>query len=229
MNLDEITIDQEYIELAKAEMAKEPRLRPCKMCFHFEACAKTKGVKDYNYGAACFVTNETMLRALLLQEKKRAAVNQVKLNEKMDVMNVMVSGADMIRQDILDMLEFEYRRLDIKAKNDDATYQKNKRNLDRLAKCYAQMKASMHNFECQYRKFIDYWNAEMFADENGQFSPEFDKHTHNIGFCTYLFFCMYEKLFMSADNAKSLAEFLNKMPGKDIWDESDLKRYLIKI
>ena len=116
MNLDEITIDQEYIELAKAEMAKEPRLRPCKMCFHFETCAKTKGVKDYNYGAACFVTNEQMLRALLLQEKKRAAIRQVKLNEKMDVMNVMVSGADMIREDILEMLEFEYRRLDIKAK-----------------------------------------------------------------------------------------------------------------
>ena len=152
MNLDEITIDQEFIELAKAEMAKEPRLRPCKMCFHYETCVKTKGVKDYNYGAACFVTNEQMLRALLLQEKKRAAISQAKLNEKMDVMNVMVSGADMIREDVLEMLEFEYRRLDIKAKNDDATYQKNKRNLDRMAKCYAQMKASMHTFECQYRK-----------------------------------------------------------------------------
>lgn len=229
MNLDEITIDQEYIELAKAEMAKEPRLRPCKMCFHFETCAKTKGVKDYNYGAACFVTNEQMLRALLLQEKKRAAIRQIKLNEKMDVMNVMVSGADMIREDILEMMEYEYRRLDVKAKNGDATYQKNKRNLDRLAKCYAQMKASMHTFECQYRKFIDYWNTEMFADENGQFSPEFDKHTHNIGFCTYLFFCMYEKLFMSAENAERLIETLNDMKGKDIWDESDLKRYLIKI
>ena len=167
--------------------------------------------------------------ALLLQEKKRAAISQAKLNEKMDVMNVMVSGADMIREDVLEMLEFEYRRLDIKAKNDDATYRKNKRNLDRLAKCYAQMKASMHTFECEYRKFIDYWNAEMFADEKGVFSPEFDKHTHNIGFCTYLFFCMYEKLFMSAENAERLIETLNDMKGKDIWDEGDLKRYLIKI
>ena len=229
MNEEVIEIDQEFIDLAKAEMAKEPRLRPCKMCFHFETCVKTKGVKDYNYGAACFVTNEEMLRALLLQEKKRAKIRQVKLNEKMDVMNIMVSGADMIREDILEMVEYEYRRLDVKAKNDDAAYQKNKRNLDRLAKCYAQMKASMHTFECQYRKFIDHWNTEMFSDENGQFSPEFDKHTHNIGFCTYLFFCMYEKLFMSAENAKSLADFLNAMPGKDIWDEGDLKRYLIKI
>lgn len=229
MNLDEITVDQEFIELAKAEMEKDPKLRPCKMCVRFEECSKTKGVKDYNYGAACYVTNEQLLRALLLQEKKRFAVAKMLLQEKMDVMNIMVSGADMIREDIMDMLEFEYRRLDVKAKGDDETYRKNKRNLDRLAKCYAQMKASMQTFESNFRRFVDYWNAQMFADEKGCFTAEYDKHMHNIGFCTYLFFCMHEKMYMSNNNVEVMVEALEAMQGREVWKDGDLKRYLIKI
>lgn len=226
---EEIIIEKEYIDLAKAQMAKDPALRPCHMCFHYETCKVKKGIKHYNYGAACFVTNEQMLRALLLKERKRAWRCQEKLNEKMDVMNIMVSGADMIRQDIVDTIELEFKRLDIKAKNDDAAYARNKRKMDRLAKCYAQMKASMHTFEVAYRQYIEYWNAQVFADLDGNYSPEFDKHTHNVGFCTYMFFCLYEKMFMSEDNVRKLAETLEAMQGKDIWDEGDLKRYLIKI
>jgi hypothetical protein len=229
MNLDEITIDQEFIELAKAEMAKEPRLRPCKMCFHYETCVKTKGVKSYNYGAACFVTNEQMLRALLLQEKKRAREQQAKLWEKLDVMQIMIGGADMIREDILDMLEMEYKRLQIKAETDDATYAKNKRNLERLRMCYAQMKASMAKIESEYRRFIEYWNAQMFADEKGHYNAEYDKHNHNIGFCTYLFYCIYDKMYMNNSNVEAFAKVLNGLPGRDVLSESDIKRYLIKI
>ena len=44
-----------------------------------------------------------------------------------------------------------------------------------------------------------------------------------------MFFCLYEKMFMSEDNVRKLAETLEAMQGKDIWDEGDLKRYLIKI
>lgn len=39
----------------------------------------------------------------------------------------MVDGADMIRDDIQEMLEADYKRLDIKAKGDDAAYLKSKR------------------------------------------------------------------------------------------------------
>ena len=170
-----------------------------------------------------------MLRAMLLKEKKRALEQRKKFNGKLDVMNIMVSGADMIRVDLMDTVEREYKRLEIKAKTDDATYQKSKRNLDRLAKCYASMKVSMQNFENDYRKFIEYWNAQNFADENGIYSPEYDNHTYNVGYCTYLFFCMFEKLYNSPENAKRLIDFMNSMKGEDIYNESDLRRYLIKI
>lgn len=229
MSEEIIEVEQEFIDLAKAEMAKDPALRPCKLCFHYETCHVRKGVQQYNYGGNCFVTNEQMLRAMLLKEKKRAYVQRRKFNGKLDVMNILVSGADMIRVDLMDTLEQEYKRLEIKAKTDDATYQKSKKNLGRLAKCYANMKVSMQNFESDYRRFIEYWNAQNFADENGIYSPEYDKHTHNVGFCTYLFFCMFEKLYESNENVEKLVEALNGMKGKEIWDEGDLKRYLIKI
>ena len=229
MSEEIIEVEQEFIDLAKAQMAKDPALRPCKMCFHFETCHTRKGVQQYNYGGNCFVTNEQMLRAMLLKEKKRALEQRKKFNGKLDVMNIMISGADMIRVDLMDTVEREYKRLEIKAKTDDATYQKSKRNLDRLAKCYASIKVSMQNFESDYRKFIEYWNAQNFADENGIYSPEYDNHTYNVGYCTYLFFCMFEKLYNSPENAKRLIDFMNSMKGEDIYNESDLKRYLIKI
>ena len=226
---EEIIIEQEFIDLAKAEIEKNPALQPCKMCFHYETCKVKKGIQHYNYGGKCFVTNETMLRALLLQERKRSLAAKAKFTEKLDVMNIMIGGADMIREDIMDMLEAEYKRLDIKAKKDDEIYRKSKRNIDRLAKCYARMKVLMQDFESQYRTFIDYWNAQMFADENGKYDQEFDKHTHNIGFCTYLFFAIYDKMYMSNKNVEKLVEVMNKMDGRDILEERDLKRYLIKI
>lgn len=229
MNEEIIEVEQEFIDLAKAELEKDPSLRPCKMCFHFETCHTRKGVQQYNYGGKCFVTNEQMLRAMLLKEKKRALEQRKKFNGKLDVMNIMVSGADMIRVDLMETVEREYKRLEIKAKTDDATYQKSKKNLNRLAKCYASMKVSMQNFESDYRKFIEYWNAQNFADDKGIYSPEYDNHTYNVGYCTYLFFCMFEKLYESPENAKLLIDFMNNMKGTDIYNESDLRRYLIKI
>lgn len=230
---EEIIINQEFIEMAKAQMAKDPALRPCKLCYHYDSekqwCRFIKKPKmHYNYGAACFVTNEQMLRALLLQDKKQAAVRQKKFYEKLDVMNLMVSGADMIRDDLLEFIEAEYKRLDIKASTDHATYARNKRNLERLQKCYGQMKVSLQDFKSSYSKFIDYWNDQMFADEKGNYSPEFDKHFYNIGYCTYMFFCIYEKL-RNPENIKKFVSVLNEMEGEHIWEEKDLKRYLIKI
>ena len=229
-----IEIEQEFIDLAKAEMAKDPALRPCRMCYHFDAeknyCSHFKQPKmQYNYGAACFITNETALRAMLLQERTRSLRQRRKFNEKLDVMNIMIGGADMIREDVMDMVEKEYRRLVIKAKTDDGVYLKSKRNLQRLQKCYARMKKSMQDFESDYREFIGYWDAQMFADEKGIYNSEYDKQQHNIGYCTYLFFCMFEKLLMSPENAAKLIASMNDLPGQDIWDEGDLKRYLIKI
>ena len=230
---EEIIIDQECIEEAKAQMAKDPALRPCKLCYHYDSeknwCSFIKKPRmQYNYGAACFLTSEQAVRAMILQDRKRAKTLQKKFYGKMDVMNIMVSGADMIRVDLLNFIEAEYKRLDIKAKSDDATYARNKRNFARLEKCYKQMKVSLQDFESSYRTFIDYWNDQSFADEKGNYSPEFDKHQHNIGYCTWIFFGIFEKL-VSEENIEKFIEFMNTLEGKDIWEESDLKRYLIKI
>lgn len=223
-------IEQEFIDMAKAQMEKDPFLRPCKLCIHYESCHASKGIQQYNYGGNCFVTNEQALRALILQEKKRTAIRRAKLFGKLDVMNIMVSGADLIRVDILSILESEYKKLDIKDNTDEATYKKSKKNLERLAKCYASMKKSLQDFESNYRRFIEYWDAQNFEDENGVFGPGYDSHRHNVGYCTYMFFCMFEKMYESAENATKLAKFLEQMEGgRDLWDADDLKRYLIKI
>lgn len=126
---EDIIIEQEYIDLAKEQMGKDPKLRPCPMCMHYDPqenwCRfyKVKKMK-YNYGADCFITNEVALRALLIKERKRANSIQAKINEKMDVMICMINGANLILDDIRSIYEAEYERLDIKGKDDDKIYQK---------------------------------------------------------------------------------------------------------
>ena len=75
---EEIIIEPEFIEAAKAELLKNPKLQPCQLCMHYDPekhwCERFGQQKmPYNYGSNCFLTNEVALRALLLQERKRSS------------------------------------------------------------------------------------------------------------------------------------------------------------
>lgn len=221
--------------MAKAQMAQDPKLRPCPMCIHFDTknnwCRYYQSKKmKYNYGGDCFVTNEVALRALLIRERQRANKVQAKINAKMDVMICMINGANMILADIREMYEAEYERLDIKHKNDDKKYRKTCTNLDRLNKCYGNMKKSMQDMENDFRKYIEYYHTQVFGDANGAYSPEYDKAQWNSGFCTYMFFGMHAKTFENRENTLKLAKFVDDLEGgRDVLENEDTKRYLIKI
>lgn len=233
---EEIIIEPEFIEAAKAEILKNPKLQPCALCMNFDPekhwCEKYQQTKHaYNYGSNCFITNEIALRALLLQERKRSIQRKAVLLRKMDIMEALINGADLVREDIQDMLQKDYARLDIKAKNDDAVYQKSKRNLDRLRKAYAEMKASCHKIELSYRNYCEYWHQFMFADEYGCFDKEYDKYKSNAGFLTYSFFIMDDAMYESEEAVEVFNNFLNSLPRKrkSPMEQTDLKRYLIKV
>lgn len=78
---EEIELEKEFIEQAKAELLANPRLQLCQLCLHFDpkednpkegkCVLYNQEKKAYNYGTHCFLTNEIALRALLLQERKR--------------------------------------------------------------------------------------------------------------------------------------------------------------
>lgn len=233
---EEIIIEQEYIEAAKAEMLKNPKLQPCQLCMHFDPvkkwCRHYQQAKQlYNYGSNCFITNEIALKALLLQERKRSLHRKAVLQKKMDVMEALINGADLVRSDILDMLEKDYKRLDIKAPSDDEVYKRSKKNLERLRKAYITMKALCQDIELQYKRYCEYWHQFMFEDENGCYSLEYDKYKSNAGFLTYSFFIMDDALYESQETVEVFVNFLNNLPRKrkSPMEQDDLKRYLIKI
>lgn len=233
---EEITIDQEYIEAAKAEILKNPKLQPCQLCMHFDPVKKwchhyQQAKQLYNYGSNCFITNEIALKALLLQERKRSIYRKAVLQRKMDIMEALINGADLVRDDILDMITKDYERLDIKAKTDDETYRKSKKNLDRLAKAYGKMKAALQDIESEYKSYCEYWHQFMFADEFGCYNKEYDKYKSNAGFLTYSFFVMDDAMYESEESVEVFINFLNGLPRKrkSPMEQNDLKRYLIKI
>ena len=232
---EEIIIEQEYIDAAKKQIEADPRLQPCPMCMHYDPeknwCRFFQVKKmSYNYGLNCFLTNEIALKALLIKERKRANTVQAKINEKLDVMMCMINGANMILADIRDIYEDEYSRLDIKGKDDDKIYQKTTRNLDRLKKCYGNMKKSMQDIENDFNRYIEYYHMQVFGDAKGAYSPEYDKSQYNSGFCTYMFFGMHNKTFENRDNSLKLAKFVDELEGgRNVLETEDLKRYLIKI
>ena len=233
---EEIVIEQEYIDAAKAEILKNPKLQPCPLCMHYDEekkwCKYTKKARQsYHYGSACFITNEIKLKALLLQERKRSIQRKAVLQRKMDIMEALINAADLVRDDIQEMIETDYARLDIKAKTDDAVYQKSKKNMDRLQKAYSRMKVACQNIESEYRNYCEYWHQFMFADERGVFSREYDKYKSNAGFLAYSFFLMDDAMFESEANVSTFIDFLNGLPRKrkSPMEQADLKKYLIKV
>lgn len=233
---EEITIEPEFIEAAKAEMLKNPKLQPCRLCMHYDPekhwCERFGQQKmPYNYGSNCFLTNEVALRALLLQERKRSIQRKAVLQKKMDIMEALINGADMVREDVWDMVEKDYKRLDIKAQQDDETYRKCKRNLQRLQKAYAEMKACCHRMELAYRNYCEYWHQFMFADEFGCYDKEYDKYKSNSGFLTYCTFILDDAMYESEENVETFISMLNSLPRKrkSPMEQEHLKRYLIKV
>ena len=233
---EEIIIEKEYIDAVKAQMANDPKLRPCQLCFHFdpekEWCRFFKKPKQlYNYGAQCFLTNEQALMALLIQEKKRSIKRKAILQRKMDVMESLINGADLVREDIQAMIKMDYERLDVKADKDDEIYQKSMKNITRLQKAYAKMKKSLQDIESEYKNYCEYWHQFMFADEFGCYDKEYDKYKQNAGFLTYCFFALDDALYESEENSTTFVNFLNGLPRKrkSPMEQEDLKRYLIKI
>lgn len=232
----EITIEREFIEAAKAQMLQNPKLQPCQMCMYYDAekkwCSHFQQPKQlYNYGSNCFVTNEIALEALLLQERKRSLQRKAILLRKMDIMEALINGADLVRDDIQEMIQKDYERLDIKAKGDDETYKKSMKNLDRLSKAYKKMKKLLQDIESEYKNYCEYWHQYMFADEYGCYNKEYDKYKSNAGFLTYSFFVMDDAFFESQENVDTFINFLNGLPRKrkSPMEQEYLKRYLIKI
>lgn len=233
--IEEISIEQEFIEAAKAEMLKNPKLQPCAMCMHFDPEKKwchfyRQPKQTYNYGGNCFVTNEIALRALLIQERKRSIERKAILKKKMDIMEALINGADLVRDDIQDMIKSDYERLDIKAQQDDETYRKSMKNLERLKKAYVAMKASCQDIESQYKNYCEYWHQYMFADEYGCYDVEYDKYKANAGFLTYCFFVLDDAMYESEENVETFVNILNGLPRKrkSPLEQEYLRRYLIK-
>ena len=233
---EEIIIEREYIDAVKAQMAADPKLRPCHLCFHFDPEKKwcrfyQQPKQQYNYGAKCFLTDEQALLALLLQEKKRSIQRKAILQRKMDIMEDLINGADLVRDDIQEMIQKDFERLDIKAKNDNETYKKSMKNLERLSKAYKKMKKSLQDIESEYKNYCEYWHQFMFADKFGCYDQEYDKYKSNAGFLTYSFFVMDDAFYESEENVETFVNFLNGLPRKrkSPMEQEYLKRYLIKI
>ena len=233
---EEITIEPEFIEAAKAEMLKNPKLQPCTMCMHYDTEKKWCGFYQqpkqvYNYGSNCFLTNEVALRALLLQEKKRSIHRKAVLQKKMDIMEALINAADLVRDDIQDMIQKDYERLDIKAPQDDETYKRSMKNLAILRKAYLSMKASCQDIESQYRNYCEYWHKFMFADAYGCYDKEYDKYKANAGFLAYVFFAVDDAMYESEENVETFISMLNSLPRKrkSPMEQEHLKRYLIKV
>lgn len=230
----ELQLEKEFIELAKAEMMKDPKLRPCRLCIHFDEekgyCSHFKQPKMYyNYGASCFITSEVALRAHYLQERARTQKKQAKLLEKMDVMASLLNGASLIHEDITEMMEGEYSRLQIKAKEDDKTYQKNKKHLRRLQQGISRMKVALQDFDIAYRTYIGEWNDYMFKKEDGSYTEGFDRFIANAGFVATMYFAIHDKCLENGKNVEDIFKFLNGLEGRDLLEPEDLKRYTIRV
>lgn len=226
--------EKEVLEATLKSMESNARLRPCRLCWHWGRdkenfcslyqCEK----KEYNYGnGKCFLTHEEAVLQLIREEKERSQKRKSRLWWKMDMMENLVNGAALIREDIWQMIEEDFKRLEVKMPGDDETYAKSKRNMERLDKAYKQMKAYLHDFKNEFERYVEYWHKFMFTDEQGNWDvTELDKYWANGGLTVAYLVAMYDRTHLNPENARKIMEFIQSLEGSDVLEESDLNRYI---
>ena len=74
--------------------------------------------------------------------------------------------------------------------------------------------------------FVEYWDKEMYSDLAGNLDVKsYDNHQYNGGLTVAI-------NMLVQDRAKYLAEIvehMNELPSEELYEDTDVKRYLIKI
>lgn len=227
-----VQIPEELVVKAfKAAMEVQPKLKACQLCVEAnnscDWCTKLKmPIKRSTYGCRFHKTSDQAVVEHIRAERARGARVTSRIRNKLDLMDNFNCAANMICVDVTEMYDREYERLAVKLGDDKEKYLKVHRNMDRFVRSYKRIKKLLDELRSEHVNFVEYWDKEMYSDLAGKLDVEsYDNHQYNGGLTVAI-------NMLIQDRAKYLAEiveYMNELPSEELYEDTDVKRYLIKI
>lgn len=223
--------EQEIVDAFKAVMEEQPKLKCCQLCVEKnEGCTRCERlgipITKTSYGCRFHKTNEQAVVEHIRAERARGARVTSRIRNKLELMDNFNCAANMICLDVTEMYDREYERLAVKLEDDKEKYLKVHRNMDRFVRTYKRIKKLLDELRSEHVNFVEYWDKEMYSDLAGNLDVKsYDNHQYNGGLTVAI-------NMLVQDRAKYLAEIvehMNELPSEELYEDTDVKRYLIKI
>ena len=223
--------DEMVVKAFKAAMEVQPKLKCCQLCVEKnEDCTRCNRlgipITKTSYGCRFHKTNEQAVVEHIRAERLRGARVTERIRNKLDLMDNFNCAANMICVDVMEMYQREYDRLVAKVGDDEKKYLKTHRNMGRFMKAYKEIKKALQDIRSMHVNFVEYWDKEMYSDLAGNLDVKsYDNHQYNGGLTVAI-------NMLVQDRAKYLAEIvehMNELPSEELYEDTDVKRYLIKI
>lgn len=223
--------EQEIVEAFKAVMEVQPRLKACKLCVHpNESCTWCNQLKipinPFTIGCKFHKTKHEAVVEHVRAERARGARVTARIRNKLDLMDNFNTAANMICVDVMEMYQKEYDRLAVKMGDDEKKYLKTHRNMQRFMKSYAKIKKALQDIRSEQVNYIEYWDKEMFCDQDGKLDVKsYDNQQYNGGLTVALNMLILDRV----QYLTQIVEHMNSYPSEEKYDDADVNRYLIKI
>ena len=227
-----IEIPEEMVVKAfKAAMEVQPKLKCCQLCVNSSKacdwCTELKiPITRSTYGCKFHKTSDEAVVEHIMAERARGKRVTERIRNKLELMDNFNCAANMICVDVMEMYQHEYDRLVVKMGDDEKKYLKTHRNMGRFMKAYKEIKKALQDIRSMHVNFVEYWDKEMYSDLAGNLDVKsYDNHQYNGGLTVAI-------NMLVQDRAKYLAEIvehMNELPSEELYEDTDVKRYLIKI
>ena len=223
--------DEMVVKAFKAAMEVQPKLKCCQLCVESnEACDWCTRLKmpitRSTYGCKFHKTSDQAVVEHIMTERARGKRVTERIRNKLELMDNFNCAANMICLDVMEMYDREYERLAVKLGDDEKRYLKTHRNMERFMKAYKEIKKALQDIRSMHVDFVEYWDKEMYSDLAGNLDVKsYDNHQYNGGLTVAI-------NMLIQDRAKYLAEIvehMNELPSEELYEDTDVKRYLIKI
>ena len=227
-------MDVNLEEVIKETVSTLNELKQCHSCVfsneHCNWCSENKiKIHPSQYGCRKYMTNEDAVRRLAEIEYEKYRKEIAKMVLDMNIMGYSINAASIMLEKIDKELERSYNSIKDKTEDSIKKHHESKRNRERLRKAYAQMKINAQDMRNTYDKYIEYFFAHQFIDEQGKYNgAESDKNLANSGVISKVIKVFVDRALDNEENANKIMDFMLSLQGSGIYDENDFNKMMIK-
>lgn len=226
--------DERFETIYEQTKERAQELKPCVLCVHKNAdctyCFENKiPISTSSYGCRKHMTDEELLRKNAKEEYERQMAIRKRMLLELDIMGYEIGAAQQTLEKLDAELCASYNAIKNKDKECIDNHNESKKNRDRLAKAFTQLKAHAQDMRNTYNRYVEYFFNTLFTEENGNYNwKESDKNLVNTGVINTFVRVLVDKTLENGENAEAIMNFMLSLKGSGIYDEKQVGKFMIR-